>query len=467
MSPGRCIAGRFVIADPERDLLGRGGMGDVFRATDTQTSQTVAVKALNPDVLVRDPDLLERFLREGEALRRLNHPNIVHVVASCEEGGRHYLVMEYVSGGSLEGLLAQQGRLSPSRAIEIGLDLADALTRAHRLGIIHRDLKPANVLLAPDGTPRLADFGIAHVAFGLQLTQTGMLIGTVDYLSPEACQGEALDERADIWAFGVLLFEMLSGRVPFHGANLTATLTTILTQPVPDLAELVPGLPDGLVDLVYRMLEKDREQRIPSVRLVGAELDALLKGRTPARVENRFAPPTPAAHVPRHNLPTQATPFIGRQAELAELARLLADPEVRLVTVVGLGGMGKTRLALEAGAAEIERYRDGVCFLSLAPLQSTGAIIPALAQALGFTFYEGSEPRRQLLDYLASRRVLLILDNCEHLLGDGDTGALVAEILGASSSTKVLATSRLRLEIEEECVFPLGGIEVLQRDASR
>ena len=339
-------------------------------------------------------------------------------------------------------------------------------TRAHRLGIIHRDLKPANVLLAPDGTPRLADFGIAHVATGPQLTQTGMLIGTVDYLSPEACQGEPLDERADIWAFGVLLFEMLSGRVPFTGDNLTATLTAILTQPVPDLAELVPGLPDGLVDLVYRMLEKDREQRIPSVRLVGAELDALLKGRTPARVESRFAPHTPAAHVPRHNLPTQATPFIGRQAELAELARLLADPEVRLVTVVGLGGMGKTRLALEAGAAEIERYRDGVYFVSLAPLQSTGAIIPALSQALGFTFYEGSEPRRQLLDYLASRRVLLILDNCEHLLGDGETGTLVAEILSASRSTKVLATSRLRLEIEEECVFPLGGIEVSQRDAS-
>ena len=466
MSPGWSVANRFVIADPERDLLGRGGMGDVYRATDTHTGETVAIKALNPDVLVRDPDLLERFLREGEALRQLNHPNIVHMITACEKDGRHYLIMEYVGGGSLEVLLRTQGRLPSARVIEIGLDLADALTRAHRLGIIHRDLKPANVLLAPDGTPRLADFGIAHVAAGPQLTQTGMLIGTVDYLSPEACQGEPLDERADIWAFGVLLFEMLSGRKPFTGGKLAATLTAILTQPVPDLAELVPGLPDGLVDLVYRMLEKDREQRIPSVRLVGAELDALLKGRTPARVESRFAPPTPAAHVRRHNLPTQATTFIGRQAELAELGRLLAAPDVRLVTVVGLGGMGKTRLALEAGAAEIERYRDGVYFVSLAPLQSTGAIIPALSQALGFTFYEGSEPRRQLLDYLASRRVLLILDNCEHLLADGETGALVAEILSASRSTKVLATSRLRLEIEEECVFPLGGIEVSQRDAS-
>ncbi len=276
MNASRTIANRFVIADPERDLLGHGGMGDVFRAIDTQTGETVAVKALSPDVLARDPGLLERFLREGEVLRRLNHPNIVHMVAACEEAGRHYLVMEYVSGGSLEGLLQKRGGLPVVRTVEIGLDLADALTRAHRLGIIHRDLKPANVLLAPDGTPRLADFGIAHVANGLHLTQTGVLIGTVDYLSPEACQGEPLDERADIWAFGAMLYEMLSGHVPFAGQTLAARLTAILTQPVPHLAQAASGIPDALVDLVSRMLEKDRCRRIPSARLVGVELEALL-----------------------------------------------------------------------------------------------------------------------------------------------------------------------------------------------
>jgi non-specific serine/threonine protein kinase len=380
MSNHLLIADRYRIENPERDLLGRGGMGDVYRAADTLTGATVAVKALSPDVLVRDPELLERFLREGEALLRLNHPNIVHMVAACEESGRHYLVMEYVGGGSLETLIQEEGRLSPARAVEIGLDLADALTRAHRLGIIHRDLKPANVLLAPDGTPRLADFGIAHVATGPQITQTGILIGTVDYLSPEACQGEPLDERTDIWAFGVLLFEMLSDRLPFSGPNLTAALTAILTQPVPDLAQIVPGLPDGLVDLVYRMLEKDRQQRIPSVRQVGLELEALLKNREPVtptptgRAGSRFAAPTPAAEARRYNLPGQTTPFVGRQAELAVLARLLADPAVRLVSIVALGGMGKTRLALEAGAAALERFADGVFFVPLAPLQTTAAI---------------------------------------------------------------------------------------------
>ncbi|NIV20814.1 MAG: protein kinase, partial [Gammaproteobacteria bacterium] len=193
------------------------------------------------------------------------------------------------------------------------LDLADALTRAHRLGIIHRDLKPANVLLAEDGTPRLTDFGIAHLVESPRLTETGILVGTPDFCSPEACEGKPIDERGDIWSFGVMLYEMLTGETPFAGDTLSAKLSAILTQPVPDLAQLCPEAPEALVDLVYRMLEKDREQRIPSVRLVGAELEAILKGReipTPRRLapgESRFSTPTPDTTQPRHNLPVQPT----------------------------------------------------------------------------------------------------------------------------------------------------------------
>jgi serine/threonine protein kinase len=218
-----------------------------------------------------------------------------------------------------------------------------------------------------------------------RLTQTGILMGTVDYLSPEVCQGEPPDERADIWAFGVLLFEMLTGHLPFEGKSITAKLTAILTQPVPDLAQLVPDVPDALADLVYRMLEKDPQQRIPSVRLVGAELEAMLKGRepvTPSRVtyaETRFATPTPSVDAPKHNLPAQVTPFVGRVAELRELARLLTDPGVHLSSIVGMGGMGKTRLALEAGMAQVGRFEHGVYFVPLAPLQSADAIVPTLS----------------------------------------------------------------------------------------
>jgi serine/threonine protein kinase len=148
----RIIGDRFQIDDLERDFLGRGGMGDVYRGRDLQTGEPVAIKALRPEVVSGDPNALARFLREGEALRQLNHPNIVQVVDGIEENERHYLVMEYVPGGSLRDLLEQEGRLSVERTVEIALDVADALTRAHRLGILHRDLKPANVLLADSGS---------------------------------------------------------------------------------------------------------------------------------------------------------------------------------------------------------------------------------------------------------------------------------------------------------------------------
>ena len=458
MSKSQLIAKRFAIHDPEKDLLGRGGMGDVYRATDLQTNGLVAVKALNPQAVGRDPELLERFMREGQALRQLNHPNIVRMVAAVEEAGQHYLALEYVEGGSLADLLAEDGtaRLPAERVLEIALDLADALTRAHRLGIIHRDLKPANVLLAGDGTPRLTDFGIAHLSADPPITQTGYMMGTVDYISPELCEGQPASEQSDIWAFGVLLFEMLTGQLPFKGESLTARLTAILTQPVPDMTALVPGIPDALADLTYRMLEKDPQQRIPSVRQVGLELEALLKGRVSSPVKSRFSLPATAGGGPKHNLPLQTTPFVGRQAELGELSRLLANPTVRLLTILGAGGMGKTRLALEVGQAELDHFPQGVYFVPLASLQTIGAIVPAVAQAVGCSFLSGMEPRQQLLDYLQPKCMLLIMDNFEHLL---DGAGMMSEMLAAAPKLKILVTSRLKLNLQTEQFFQLGGLD--------
>ncbi len=274
------IAGRYRLDE----LIGRGGMGDVYRGTDVQTGTTVAIKLLHESILADNPDIVDRFTREGEALRQLDHPNIVKVLDTLEEDGRHYLILEYVSGGSLRDLMDEQGRLPLPAVLNVALDLADALTRAHRLNIIHRDIKPDNVLLAEDGTPRLTDFGVAHLGNRTRLTQTGSVIGTYAYLSPEACNGLELDSRTDIWSFGVMLYEILTGRLPFQEASTGAILTAILTKPAPDLDRLRPGLPRPLVDLITRMLEKDRERRINSVRLIGAELEALIHGLdTPLR----------------------------------------------------------------------------------------------------------------------------------------------------------------------------------------
>ncbi len=302
MQGGQIIANRYEIIR----TIGQGGMGDVFQGRDRQTGELVAIKQLKPDIVNETPDLLERFRREGEALRELNHPNIVKMLAAVEEDGLHYLIMQYVEGGSLRDLLDRHPQLPVDQVLAIGIELADALTRAHHLKIIHRDLKPENVLLTEEGAPLLTDFGVARIGTRTRVTETGSVIGTYSYLSPEACMGEDLDPRTDIWSFGVMLYEMLAGQRPFDASQSTAVLLAILNNPLPDLAALRPDVPLSLADLISRMLQKEREQRVPSVRLVGAALEAILEGGDvalsgilpqpgqPGGPASRFATPTPA-----------------------------------------------------------------------------------------------------------------------------------------------------------------------------
>lgn len=272
------IGGRFTIQDEAHDVLGVGGMGTVYRGVDTLTQDAVAIKELKIEVLHGNPEILERFEREADALRVLNHPNIVKVLSSTAESDHHYIVMEYVSGGSLRDLIEAQGKLSIERVLEVSLDLADALTRAHRLKIIHRDIKPANVMLAEDGTPRLTDFGVARIDQKTRMTETGMVVGTLSYLSPEALDGSKPDERQDIWAFGILLYEMLTGTRPYDGDTASAVITGILTKPVPDITEFRPDIPQELIRLINWMLEKDPDKRISSVRRVGTEIENIIRG---------------------------------------------------------------------------------------------------------------------------------------------------------------------------------------------
>ncbi len=267
------IAGRFELGP----LIGVGATGSVYLGVDTLTGEQAAVKALRRELIGRMPDLVERFRREGEALRRLNHPNIVKVLAAVEEAGQPYIVMEYVSGGSLANLMEQQPQLPLDRAVAIALELADALSRAHHLDILHRDIKPANILLAPDGTPRLTDFGLARLGDQPALTTAGAVLGTFQYLSPEAWRNQKLDARADIWSFGVVLYQMLTGQLPFGGDSAMEMMWSINNQPLPDLHRLRDDLPTELVELVGKMLRRDLAARIPSARLVGAELELIQK----------------------------------------------------------------------------------------------------------------------------------------------------------------------------------------------
>jgi predicted ATPase len=441
------VAGRYRLEAE----VGKGGMGTVFVGMDIQSQETIAIKRLKPEIVA--PDLIERFRREGEALRALNHPNIVKMLDAIEENGRHYLILEYFSGGDMNRLLKQE-RLSVERILQLALDISDALTRAHRLNIIHRDLKPANILLDSLGKPHLSDFGIAYIANKERVTGVNQIVGTLDYVAPEILRSNAVEPRADIWAFGVILYEMLTGSHPFRGDNLAHTVNRILSLDLPDLQDLNGAVPTPLADLVYRMLERDPEARIPSVRIVGAELEGILAGHQAGRFD------TPISDVftrLRHNLPKPTTAFVGREREIEEVCRLLEGRENRMVTILAQGGMGKTRLALEVAQCQIESYEHGVYFVALAPLHDSEQVVPAIAEALGFGFQsDGREAKAQVIDYLSKKQLLLVLDNYEHVI---DAANLTSEILLAATGVKILVSSRQRLNQSGETVFPLRGMD--------
>lgn len=453
---GKTIAQRYFL----EEQLGAGGMGTVYSGTDNHNGAKVAIKKLKPQI--SSPELIERFKREGEALRSLRHPNIVQLLDTVEENSEYFLVMEYVAGGDLSQKL-KDGALNLNELLSIALDLCDALTRAHKLDIIHRDLKPANILIAEDGTVRLSDFGVAYFGDKERMTLEDNLIGTLDYLAPELFQGNTVDKRADIWAVGVILFEMLTGQSPFSGDSIGQILNHILKDNIPDIEALSPHAPLALVDLIYRILTRNPDERIPSIRLIAAELEALLNN-TPlnfsipiAFITEETRPDGPITEPPsgKHNLLQPTTAFVGREQDLSTIVNLLRDSKTRLLTVIAQGGMGKTRLTIEAGYALLKEYPQGVYFVELAPLASPEDIPSAIAEAVGYPFQGGTSREKQMINYFQDKHCLLILDNFEHLLPGRE---FVQAILQASPS-QILVSSRERLNLSSEVLYHLEGMD--------
>lgn len=453
----KLIGNRYEIIEE----LGTGGMGTVYRGVDRQSGQPVAVKALKEEVIRDDPVLLVRFEREGEALRHLNHPNIVKMLANLYENDTHYLVMEYVGGGSLVELMEKWPTLPIKQILRIGMGIADALAHTHALNIIHRDIKPANILLTEGGTPRLTDFGVAHTD-NSNLTQTGLLMGTLAYLSPEAFRNQEVDQRSDIWSFGVTLFELLTGYRPFHGDNFAAVMQSVIADPIPDLEKLRKDAPVELVDLIYRMLEKNPETRIQDVRRVGTELETTLHSlpatsprlRVVAHMvmqggpaDARFAQPATLA-VGHHNLPHHHTAFVGRERELRDLS--LEDKH--LVTIIAPDGGGKTRLALQLAESQLEQMP--AYWIPLGSISDSILLAVAIGNAIGYTL-DSDDPQAQLLNYLRHKKMLLVLDDFQHLR---DARPFVDSILHTAKQLRFVVTSTAPLGVSDEAVFTLKGL---------
>src|SRR5437764_2339504 len=294
-------------------IVGEGGMGVVYRAKDTRLGRDVAIKVLT-HVAIEDQERLLRFEQEARATGILNHPNLLTIYDVGHEGGTPYIVSELLQGETLRDRL-HRGPLPARRAVDAALQVAQGLAAAHEKGIIHRDLKPENIFLTRDGRAKILDFGIAKLtspinegAFQSAATEPGMVLGTVGYMSPEQVRGEQVDSRSDIFAFGAILYEMLSGTRAFKRNSSIETLGAILKEEPPDLTEQLPNVPQSLERLVRRCLEKERDLRFQSARDLAFNLEMLSTVSSPGTLGGTTPmPPRGQTATMRVNTPATAT----------------------------------------------------------------------------------------------------------------------------------------------------------------
>lgn len=258
--------------------LGRGAMAAVFLAFDPGLERQVAVKLLLPDVSVHG-DVVERFLREARTVAALQHPHIVSVYGVRSRDDAHAIVMQFVDGTSLDAVVTQRGALPPAQAARVLSQVAAGLQHAHDRGVVHRDVKPANVLVDDQGNAYVSDFGIARRNDGAIVTRAGLVLGSWDYMSPEQRAGERVTPAADQYAFGVMAFEVFTGRLPFPGTP-AEVIRGHMDTPAPSLRAVVPELTPAIDALIARMLAKDPADRWPSLAEARQRLDELAEGRT-------------------------------------------------------------------------------------------------------------------------------------------------------------------------------------------
>ncbi|WP_063043850.1 protein kinase domain-containing protein [Nocardia pseudovaccinii] len=465
--------------------IGRGGFGAVYRCTQPSLDRVVAVKVLTADL---DEDNRARFFREQRAAGRLTgHPNIVNVLqAGVTDNGRPFIVMPYYAHGSLDAQVGRNGPLGLAEALRLGVKMAGALETAHRFGVLHRDIKPANILLTDYDEPTLVDFGIAHIAGGF-VTGTGVVTGTPAFTAPEVVAGAPPSPATDVYGLGATLFAAITGHAALErrsGEQLVAQFLRLTSEPVPDLRE--HGISEDVSAIIERAMSSD-----PSVRPSAAELGEELRGSelhhgfpvdemalyTPTASEDgagsarRWKSASAGLQELRSSgaasssrrlgtLPLELTSFVDRRTELAEATNSLSA--VRLLTLTGIGGVGKTRLAARVATNAQHDFADGVTFVELGELRDESLLTGIVAGALGLQDRSVRPLRETLIDFLAEQELLLVLDNCEQLADE--VAKLAESLLRACPGLRILTTSREPIGVDGEAVLPIHPLAVPDPD---
>jgi predicted ATPase/tRNA A-37 threonylcarbamoyl transferase component Bud32 len=482
--------------------LGAGAMGDVYLAHDSNLSRTVALKVLPHDV-ASDEGRMLRFSQEARAISALNHPNIITIHEVAHIDSTHFIAVEFVKGLTLRERLAEE-QIPVKDIIDIGEQVARALEAAHEAGIVHRDLKPENVMVRHDGYVKVLDFGIAKlseqpaipVSMGtavipesIEGTKAGALLGTPSYMSPEQCRGSAsLDARSDIWSIGVVLFEMVTGRLPFRAKDFSELLVAIAGPKDPPLEYLRDRAPLGLQRIIGRALQKSRKARYQKIGdlandLRDLKIDLALeeKVRTSQRKGDsavsgplslssvgfeshdtehptlQISAPTTSPDVRPNNLSVLLNPLIGRAAEVAAIKKLLLTHEVRLVTLTGPGGTGKSSLSLTLARELLDEFQHGVFFIALTSINDPGLVAPSIAQVLGIKEERGVPLLDSLKGFLRGKRILIVLDNFEQIIS---AAPVITDLLANSPELEFLVTSRAALHLRGEHEFPVSPLSL-------
>jgi predicted ATPase len=438
-------------------LLGQGGSAQVYLGQHVRLSLQAAIKVLHTHVTQAEAEL---FQQEAETIAQLAHPSIVRILDYDVQEGVPFLAMDYASGGSLRRRYPKGSHIPLPQLIVAVKQVAAALQYAHDHKVIHRDVKPENMLVGRQQEVLLSDFGLASLAQNTsQLSRSGQgTAGTIAYMAPEQIEGHPRP-ASDQYALGVVVYEWLGGKPPFEG-SMTEVMVQHLSMPPPPLRERVPTLSVEMERVVLQALAKDPKLRFASVQDFALTLEEAYSTEVSSGHTLLAHSSTSAAHdrhTSTHNLPAPLTPLLGREQEVAAACTLLRRPEVRLVTLTGTGGVGKTRLAVQVATEVLANFPDGASFVSLAPISDPMLVIPTIAQALDVK-ESGVRPLLEILTAdLRDKRLLLCLDNFEQLL---EASPRLSNLLARCPYLTMLVTSRAVLRVQGEHEFPVPPLAV-------